>query len=105
MHKLVFGLHLISIRRTVMTATASLAVFGASATWCETASFDRDSVGTPPNGWSCGVTGRGAPKWSVEAEAGAPSPPNVLKQWDRERSHGVSCKAPGPSPDGLPGHN
>ena len=80
MHKLVFGMQLISIRRTVMTATASLAVFGASAAWCETASFDRDSLGTHPNGWSCGVTGRGAPKWSVEAEDGAPSPPNVLKQ-------------------------
>jgi hypothetical protein len=54
MHKLVFGPQLISIRRTVMTATASLAVFGASAAWCETASFDRDSVGIPPKGWSCG---------------------------------------------------
>ena len=30
MHKLMFGLQLISIRRTLMTATASLAVFGAS---------------------------------------------------------------------------
>ena len=78
MHKLVFGPQLISIRRTVMTATASLAVFGASAAWCETASFDRDSVAIPPKGWSCGVTGRGAPKWSVEAENGAPSPPQAL---------------------------
>jgi len=46
----------------------------------ETFSFDRDAPGVLPAGWSSGVTGRGSPKWSVEADASAPSKPNVLKQ-------------------------
>ena len=45
-----------------------------------TISFDQDTAGTGPAGWHAGVTGRGSPKWSVEADATAPSKPNVLKQ-------------------------
>ena len=33
-----------------------------------------------PTGWIAGVTGKGSPKWAVEADASAPSAPNVLKQ-------------------------
>jgi hypothetical protein len=33
-----------------------------------------------PEGWTCGVTGRGSPRWTIETEATAPSPPQVLKQ-------------------------
>ena len=42
--------------------------------------FDQDQIGALPAGWTCGVTGRGSPKWTVEADATAPSKPNVLKQ-------------------------
>jgi hypothetical protein len=42
--------------------------------------FDADPIGKPPNGWTCGATGRGNPQWSIEADGSAPSPPNVLKQ-------------------------
>ena len=42
--------------------------------------FNADAVGTTPAGWTCGVTGKGAPKWTIEAMADAPSPPNVLQQ-------------------------
>jgi hypothetical protein len=45
-----------------------------------TINFDTDVVGQPPTGWNCGITGRGHPHWTVEADASAPSPPNVLKQ-------------------------
>jgi hypothetical protein len=45
-----------------------------------TISFDQDTAGTVPAGWRAGVTGRGSPKWSVEADTTAPSKPNVLKQ-------------------------
>ena len=45
--------------------------------------FDQDPVGSLPAGWSAGVTGRGTAKWAVEADATAPSPPNVLKQSGR----------------------
>jgi hypothetical protein len=46
----------------------------------ETINFDTDTVATVPAGWVSGVTGRGASHWTVEKEATAPSPPNVLKQ-------------------------
>jgi hypothetical protein len=42
--------------------------------------FDKTTVGTLPAGWTCGVTGKGNPRWKVEADASAPSNPNVLKQ-------------------------
>jgi hypothetical protein len=45
-----------------------------------TISFDQDVPGALPAGWRAGVTGRGSPKWAVEADATAPSKPNVLKQ-------------------------
>jgi len=46
----------------------------------ETFNFDSDKPGALPTGWDAGVTGQGKPKWTVEADATAPSPPNVLKQ-------------------------
>jgi len=45
-----------------------------------TISFDQDKTGAAPAGWRAGVTGHGSPKWSIEADATAPSKPNVLKQ-------------------------
>src|ERR1051325_7664436 len=52
----------------------------SSSSMAETINFDQDPVGPLPAGWTGGVTGRGAPRWTVEADAGAPSPPNVLIQ-------------------------
>jgi hypothetical protein len=49
----------------------------------ETFNFDADAVGTVPAGWTAGVTGQGAHRWSVETDASAPSKPNVLKQSGR----------------------
>jgi len=46
----------------------------------ETVNFDAGAVGAPPRGWVAGVTGRGAARWTVEADADAPTKPNVLKQ-------------------------
>ena len=51
-----------------MTATAA------------TLSFDQDTVGAVPAGLLPGSTGGGTPRWAVEADATAPSKPNVLKQ-------------------------
>jgi hypothetical protein len=45
-----------------------------------TLSFDLDIPGALPAGWRAGVTGRGTPLWTIEADARAPSAPNVLKQ-------------------------
>jgi hypothetical protein len=52
----------------------------ASAALADTTGFDQDPTGVVPVGWTCGVTGRGSPKWTVEADPTAPSKPNVLKQ-------------------------
>jgi hypothetical protein len=52
----------------------------ASGVGAATVTFDRDRVGVLPAEWVAGVTGSGSPRWTVEAEAGAPSAPNVLKQ-------------------------
>jgi len=45
-----------------------------------TINFDKDQPGHLPAGWTAGVTGRGSPRWTVEADATAPSQPNVFKQ-------------------------
>lgn len=50
------------------------------AAMAETINFDSDKTGSLPAAWSAGVTGRGEPKWTVEADATAPSQPSVLKQ-------------------------
>jgi len=49
-------------------------------THAETSGFDGEQPGTLPAGWVSGVTGRGAPRWTVEADPAAPSKPNVLRQ-------------------------
>ncbi|UFW46502.1 MULTISPECIES: family 16 glycoside hydrolase [Bradyrhizobium] len=48
-----------------------------------TLNFDSTPAGMPPEGWTLTKTGRGQSKWTVEAEATAPSKPNVLKQSGR----------------------
>jgi hypothetical protein len=57
-----------------------LPVLFAHAAPAQTIGFDQDPTGAPPAGWTCGVTGRGSPKWAVETDPIAPSKPNVLKQ-------------------------
>ena len=62
-----------------------LAVFAAltlmtGIAMAETINFDNDKPGSVPAGWEPGVTGRGTPKWVVEADASGPSKGNVLKQ-------------------------
>jgi hypothetical protein len=34
-----------------------------------TTNFDTDMAGQSPAGWNCGITGRGHPHWTVEADA------------------------------------
>jgi hypothetical protein len=48
--------------------------------WADIVNFDTVAAGALPSGWIAGVTGRGAPKWAVIADATSPSKPNVLKQ-------------------------
>ena len=46
----------------------------------EILNFDDATIGKSPDGWTLTMTGKGQPKWTVEAEPTAPSKPNVLKQ-------------------------
>ena len=62
---------------------ALLTMTATTATFADSDTFDDAKIGTPPADWSCGVTGRGTPKWMIEADASAPSKPNVLKQSGR----------------------
>jgi len=55
-------------------ATASTAALAGGE------NFDAAAPGALPADWTCGVTGKGAPVWKVEANETAPSAPNVLKQ-------------------------
>ena len=47
----------------------------ASPSLAETASFETLSVGAPPEGWLLTMTGRGAPKWTVERDEGGGAVP------------------------------
>jgi hypothetical protein len=54
-----------------------------AAAFIQVVDFDSSATGALPDGWKSGVTGSGAPRWSVEADATAPSAPNVLRQSGR----------------------
>jgi len=58
----------------------AMTVLSASAAFAETESFDQEKAGNIPAGWSCGVTGKGSVRWTVDADPSAPSAPNVLRQ-------------------------
>jgi hypothetical protein len=58
----------------------ALTVLAARAAFAETDDFDRYARGAAPDGWMCGVTGKGTPRWTAEADPSAPSAPNVLRQ-------------------------
>lgn len=46
----------------------------------ETVNFDSYASGALPAEWTCGVTGSGSSRWTVETDPDAPSKPNVVKQ-------------------------
>jgi len=52
----------------------------AAAAPALTVNFDDAKPGAPPPGWTATKTGPGEPRWTVERDDSAPSPPNVLRQ-------------------------
>lgn len=70
-----------------ITGMVGIAFFSYSliggVSMAETINFDADHPGSAPFGWTVGVTGHGTHRWTVEADADAPSKPNVLKQSGR----------------------
>jgi hypothetical protein len=61
----------------MIAATQLVGAIMASRLSAETASFETDAVGGPPRGWLLTMTGKGAPKWTVERDEGGGA---VLKQ-------------------------
>jgi hypothetical protein len=59
---------------------AGVAIATALSAHAETENFDNTRSGALPEGWECGVTGTGSPRWTVNADPTAPSAPNVLQQ-------------------------
>ena len=64
------------ILNTLICLTSLMAVTALA----ETINFDDAQAGEAPAGWTATKTGSGSPKWTVVADATAPSKPNVLKQ-------------------------
>jgi hypothetical protein len=65
-----------------MRTAVIITVISMTTTFAQAASesFDGAKPGTLPAGWVAGVTGSGTPRWAVEADSAAASPPHVLKQ-------------------------
>jgi hypothetical protein len=61
-------------------AFSVIAAAGLAAGAPEVIDFDKVPTGQVPAGWTAAKTGTGAERWAVEADASAPSKPNVLKQ-------------------------
>jgi hypothetical protein len=64
--------------KTTITMASTLLATGVSM--AQVMNFDKDKAGAPPADWTCGVTGGGHPRWTVEPDPSAPSAPNVLMQ-------------------------
>jgi hypothetical protein len=54
--------------------------FSMGDVMAQTVNFDSLTPGALPPEWVCGVTGSGGSRWTVEADASAPSQPNIVKQ-------------------------
>ena len=60
------------------------ALFSATAAFAAQAiDFNGDPLGVAPKGWTFTMTGKGAPKWTVERDESGPSKAHVLKQSGR----------------------
>ncbi len=68
-----------------------LIALAAPTGFAETVNFDGLPTGAPPPGWAATQTGQGRARWTVEADASAPSRPSVLKQ-SGEASYPVCLK-------------
>src|SRR6185503_12882198 len=59
----------------LFTTTAALAA--------QSVDFNGDPLGAAPRGWTFTMTGKGAPRWTVESDDSAPSKTHVLKRSGR----------------------
>ena len=66
--------------KTMLVAILVLCLMEVNAAMADTASFADDTAGAPPKGWTATMTGKGNPKWVVEADPTGPSRSKVVKQ-------------------------
>jgi hypothetical protein len=59
---------------------AAMALAAGAGAGAETVDFNSDAVGVAPQGWTCGVTGKGKPHWAVAADSSPAAKGNVLLQ-------------------------
>lgn len=61
----------------ILAAIQPMGIAMVTSLSAETASFEREIAGVPPQGWLLTMTGKGAPKWTVERDEAVGA---VLKQ-------------------------
>ena len=66
--------------KTKTAATLGMTAALVAAAAADAVNFDELKTGVPPPGWTATKTGSGDARWTIEADATAPSKPNVLKQ-------------------------
>jgi hypothetical protein len=66
------------MKKLILIAMLTLVTGGYAM--AEMVNFDDGAVGASPKGWTLTNTGKGEPKWTIEADATAPSKSNVLQQ-------------------------
>ena len=66
--------------RWIVAATSLLVLAVSIPVMAQGVTFDTDTAGSAPKGWILTMTGKGAPKWTVERDDTAPSKGLVLKQ-------------------------
>ncbi len=72
------GLAMNAMKMLMIVGVMELSTLGDAMS--TTLSFEADTVGATPSGWSVCVTGQGSPKWTVEEDASLPGGSKVLKQ-------------------------
>jgi hypothetical protein len=71
-----------------MTAIGWVVSFSLLASPAHVVTFDRDSLGKAPPGWTVAMTNRGlAPQWQIVRDPSAPTPPYVLAQTSSDPQH------------------
>ncbi len=62
------------------TSLGVLTTLLSTTVMAQAVDFEADTVGAAPSGWTCGVTGRGSPRWIVATEPDARGGSKVLRQ-------------------------
>jgi hypothetical protein len=69
--------------KNILAVTIIICLMETSTMADSTASFESDTVGAAPKGWTATRTGTGDPKWTIEQDQTAPSKLKILKQSGR----------------------